>query len=246
MSERYVNLFALSENLYTVGSPVILSAGHLLKDNQTGKILAQLKIKNLSDKTIKAAKVRIHSQDTTGKPIGEEEEKEYLDLQAGQGDEFGQKVAIALSNTSTRAFSAEITQVIFVDNSTWEALAGTWRDLPKSKYLQDELQDPELVKQYRVHYGEDSLYIPQEDRDLWLCTCGEWNKEESCYHCGKQKNHLLPFDLVELEEEKNKRLIEEKAEADRRAVEAEKKKEALTAKAKKSLPSLVVPCLHVL
>lgn len=59
MSERYTRLFALPENLYAEGSPVLLSAGALLKDNETGKVLVQLKIKNIGSKTIKAAKVRV-------------------------------------------------------------------------------------------------------------------------------------------------------------------------------------------
>lgn len=46
MNERYTKLFALSENLYTEGAPVVITARALLKDNQTGKILAQLKLKN--------------------------------------------------------------------------------------------------------------------------------------------------------------------------------------------------------
>ena len=43
MSERYSKLSALPENLYSTGAPVIIAAGALLKDNQTGKVLAQLK-----------------------------------------------------------------------------------------------------------------------------------------------------------------------------------------------------------
>ena len=40
MSERYTKLFDLSENLYTESAPVVIAAGAILKDNQTGKILA--------------------------------------------------------------------------------------------------------------------------------------------------------------------------------------------------------------
>lgn len=37
MSERYSKLFSLPENLYTTGAPVVIAAGALLKDNQSGK-----------------------------------------------------------------------------------------------------------------------------------------------------------------------------------------------------------------
>ena len=59
MSERYTRLFSLTSPLYAAGAPVMITAGALLKDNQTGKVLAQLKIKNISDKAIKGVSVRI-------------------------------------------------------------------------------------------------------------------------------------------------------------------------------------------
>lgn len=36
MSERYTKLFSLPPDLYAQGSPLIVSAGNLLKDNVTG------------------------------------------------------------------------------------------------------------------------------------------------------------------------------------------------------------------
>ena len=57
MSERYSRLFSLPTNLYAIGSPAIIVAGALLKDNQTGKVLAQLKIQNITTNPIKAVTV---------------------------------------------------------------------------------------------------------------------------------------------------------------------------------------------
>lgn len=59
MSERYSKLFTLPPNLYSEGAPVVIAAGALLKDNETGKVLAQLKIQNISDKPIKAVTVKL-------------------------------------------------------------------------------------------------------------------------------------------------------------------------------------------
>ena len=50
MEERYTRLFSLPENLYSAGAPVMIAAGALLKDNQTGKVLAQLKLCSLVDR----------------------------------------------------------------------------------------------------------------------------------------------------------------------------------------------------
>ena len=89
MSERYSRLFALPENLYISGSPVVIAAGALLKDNQTGKVIAQLKLRNIGDKTIKAATVSIMPFDTVGNPLGEPIQYQYLDLIARRDNDFG-------------------------------------------------------------------------------------------------------------------------------------------------------------
>ena len=230
MSERYGRLYSLPENLYAEGAPVIISAGNLLKDTQTGKILAQLKIKNISSKIIKAAKVLIRTLDTTGKPIDGDTEKNYLDLYARQGEYFGQKDAVSLPNDTVRRFRAEVTYVAFSDDSTWDGSAAPWEPLPEAVSMKKELGDEELVRQYRLKYGGACKVIPQEHQDLWLCTCGAWTRGGKCYACGKGKEALFSLDLDELKADRDVRLAREKAEreakeaSDKAAAEASRKK----------------------
>ena len=61
MSSRYSRLFTLPGNLYTEGSPVLIAAGALLKDNNTDKVLAQLKFRNISNKAISSVKIRVNT-----------------------------------------------------------------------------------------------------------------------------------------------------------------------------------------
>mgnify|MGYP004418353471 FL=1 len=56
MSERYIRVFSLKSEIYAASSPIVISAGALLKDSQTGNIIAQLKFTNISEKTIVAIK----------------------------------------------------------------------------------------------------------------------------------------------------------------------------------------------
>ena len=119
MSERYSKLFSLLENLYAAGSPVVIAAGALLKDNQTGKVIAQLKMRNISQKPIKAAKVSIHPLDTVGNPLGGKIEYQYLDLSAARDEDFGQKAPVALADASTRSFTTSVEEIVFADNSIW-------------------------------------------------------------------------------------------------------------------------------
>lgn len=246
MSERYTRLFALEENLYSDGSPVVISAGALLKDNQTGAVLAQLKIRNIGGKTIKAAAVRITCFDTVGKPLEGTAEKEYLDLTAGRDEEFGQKSLVSLPDTSARSFSVAVTWVAFSDNTVWNASGEALSTLPKPDSLSKALGDEELVKQYRLKYGAGTKSFPRKYKDLWFCPCGAFNHadEEVCHVCGQKLAALLPFDAEALKAERDKRLQKE-ADERRRAEEQANAAAAEKAKKSKKTAMIVTPIICV-
>ena len=244
MSERYSKLFSLPENLYAEGAPVIVSAGNLLKDNQTGKVLAQLKIKNIAAEPLKAATVLIHPLDAAGKPMTGDTEQKYLDLTAKTGEEFGQKTAVFLPDDSTRGFSVEVTQAVFADNSTWDGTAAPWEPLPPAESLSSKLGDAELLKQYRIKFGGRCEAVSQVNRDLWRCACGAWNRGEKCYSCGKEKDSQILLEIDALKAERDARLAKEKAE--REAKEAADKAAAeANAKKTKKLLSILIPAVVV-
>ena len=64
MSERYVKVFTCDENLYSENAPVIIRAGALLKDTETGRMIAQLKLQSIS-KTYGPVRTLIGSELTT-------------------------------------------------------------------------------------------------------------------------------------------------------------------------------------
>lgn len=215
MSERYSRLFTLQENLYAEGSPVLIVAGALLKDNQTGKVIAQLKMRNISSKAIKAVKICIYPLDTVGNPLGERVEYQYLDLSAIRDEEFGQKVPVALSDASTRSFSTTVEEVIFADNSIWRATGATWDELAVPCSLRN-IGDAELVKQFRLKYGVNCKNLPLTYKDLWFCVCGELNRqsEGECYRCQKSFALMDQFDIDELRKEKDTRVAAEREQAE--------------------------------
>ena len=185
MSERYSKLFSLPENLYAEGSPVIIAAGALLKDNQTGRVIAQLKLRNISPKIIKAATVSLFPLNTVGKPLGETVRYEYLDLNSTRDTDFGSKSAILMPDITTRSFSAMVAEVIFADNSVWNANDATWETLKNSETLTSRL-DSEMVKQFRIEYGSGAKNFFLEQKDLWHCICGAIN------HRGGNRMPFLP------------------------------------------------------
>lgn len=234
MSERYSKLFALSENLYASGSPVVIAAGALLKDNQTGKVIAQLKLRNISKKVIKAAKVCISPLDTVGKPLGDAVYYQYLDLNAKRDEDFGQKAAIALPNAATRSFAASVEEVAFMDNTVWTATGEPWKMLPQPQPI-GLIHGAEMEKQFRIKYGSDCKNLLLTERDLWFCVCGalNHNTEAECHACGKSCAVLSSIDYDELTREKNVRVAAEKEQAEKEAAAARVREEVSRAKAKK-------------
>ncbi len=79
-------------------------------------------------------------------------EHQYLDLSAPRDSEFGQKDPIPFPDANTRGFSAQVQQVIFSDNSIWEARGRPWESLPEQRTLEQALGDIELCKEYRSRF----------------------------------------------------------------------------------------------
>ncbi len=222
MSERYSRLFSLTENLYLEGAPVLIAAGALLKDNQTGQVLAQLKFRSISPKEIKAVRVKITPFDTLNRPLGDAVDFQYLDLNISRDMEFGQKTAIPLFDAATRGMAVAVTEVAFIDNSVWCNDTGHWDALPLPKSLWDYFPDSQMVTQFRLQYGEICVNMPSESADLWYCTCGAINRnnEKNCYLCRQSRAKLQAFDEAELRKECDARIAKEKAEEERKAAEA--------------------------
>lgn len=201
MSERYSRLFTLPENLYTVGSPVIIAAGTLLKDNQTGNIVAQLKLQSISTKAIKAVKVKLDLFDTAGNSLGDSVVHDYLDLNVSRDKEFAQKNPIPISNSKARSYKASVIEVVFGDRSVWTGDSENWEPLSKPSCL--AFDDYELQKQYELKFGINSTYEPKIVKDLWYCTCGALNRDgEICHICHNTLLALQTVDMSALEEEK--------------------------------------------
>lgn len=249
MSERYSKVFALSENLYATGSPIVIEAGALQKDNQTGSILAQIKMKNISAKVIKAVKVKLTLFDVAGNVLADGVEQQYLDLSVSRDESFGSKSAIRLKESTTRSFSVNITEVVFEDGNVWSGTANLWETLSEPAILIDYFNDEELEKQFEIKYGSPCNNVLLEEKDLWYCACGALNKdnEPKCHKCGKSLKALKELDISALKSEKEKRLenerilAEEKAERERKEAEIAKIKADAIKKRSFKIAAIVVP-----
>ncbi len=232
MAERYSRLFSLPENLYQGGSPVIIAAGALLKDNQTGRVLAQLKFRSISDEIISAIKILVRGYDMSDEPVCQEEHQ-YLDLQISRDGTWGAKEAITLPDNSVRSFSVQVLTVHFNSRRCWNGEDEEWTPIIKQQEMDTVLFDRELIKQYRLETTEKSRFVLARDRDLWLCSCGAVNHtdDRTCHICRQSPENLYQaLNLDFLREQKNERIMQEMeqealAEAER-AKRADKVKRA--------------------
>lgn len=236
MSERFTRLFTLP-SLYADGSPVIIQAGALLKDNSNGNILAQLKFKNVTGQIIKCLTVSIYTYDSAERLLESGHTFQYLDINAGRNYEFGSKVPVPLFNNTARSFGIRITEVIFDDKTVVDLSDRDFVLLPQKKPLIDVLKQSRIVDEYIAQTGASSYYVPEKFFDLNICSCGCVSKERFCLECGRDFNTLVNFcnyeKLSEILDERQKRRAEEQAiREEQQRIEQEKRKEKYRHRAK--------------
>ena len=233
MAERYLRLYTIPQNLYADGAPVVIAAGALLKDTQTGRTLVQLKLKSITDKPVKAARVKAALFDTAGRPVMDEITIEYLDLSVSRDGEFGRDTPVRLPDASARSFVPRVTEVVFSDGSVWQG-DGIPAPLPELMPLKMALGDDELVKQYRLRFSDMSREYPCAVGDLWLCSCGGINRadEAVCHHCSQSRDSQLNLDLTELADQRDQRLELERKRQEELTFEQKKATAWARAKAK--------------
>ena len=245
MQERFTRLFATPLNLYAAGSPVLIAAGALLKDNQTGSVLAQLKFTNLGEKTIKALFVSVDAFDVTDSALKGVEKFQFLDLSASTNATFGQKTPIPLPDGTTRSFAPSVRTVLFADGTSWTCEKG-FMPLPAQPSIMNAFGD--LAETYSRQMHGNALLAPQPYQDLWLCTCGTANKasHQLCAACGADKEPLFAWADVEKLLAEKATYEQEQAEQERQHAEAEAEQARLQAtrnKKNKKIAAIVLPCI---
>ncbi len=249
MADRFQKLFSLENNLYIENAPIIISAAALLKDTKSGNIVVQVKFKSVSNKNIKGVKISLSAYDISGKEINGVDDYQYLDLNIPNGLSFGSSKAIVMSETTTRSFTIKSITVIFADSSIWGNASPDFVVIPNAKTLNCELENEELVKQYKIATTKKANYIPNTFLNLWTCCCGEVNSEEYCSNCGTNKNDAFSkYDITDLTEAVNLRLDKEREKQLELERQAEIERIANTKKKRKikTIIAIAMPIFAVL
>lgn len=224
LEKDYDTLYAIPERQYSIGSPVVINEGKLLKEKETGRIFARCNFQIVTAKKIKAAFVSVMEYDVSGDYLGKTD-TQYLDLDRTDGAFFGSDNQIALSNIVTRKIEIKCTKVIFADDTKWEA-EGAWQQLPAQISLGQSIGG-DLAGQYKLEVNDKAQLNPQELDGLWICSCGCANHHSNgkCVNCGVQKAVVFgSLNQEELRRKYTERTVREQ--------EAAKQKEAANKKRK--------------
>lgn len=192
----YRTIFNL-ENLYLEGSPVLLQKGVLFKNTETGQSHIQIKFRNLCDKQITALKVSIVLSNNTIPDCGCIE-KQYVDVNATKNKTFGDNIPIFLDNTVASKFFAEIKEVRFIDGETWSPVdESKWQIMPAGKSIGKTFPSEEAVEEFKRTYCKAAIVEPYEYKDVWVCACGNVNKnsETRCLSCGAFHEKMFTIDV---------------------------------------------------
>lgn len=269
MESRYQEMLRLSKSAHQDGCPVFLEAGALLRDNVSGKMLAQLRLKNLSAHNVVSCKVEVRASAVNGDPL-EGVTYQFMDITIGNDQVFGSKTPIYLPDENTRRIEVIIREVVQEPFRVWTAQSDAVSVMPAAARLSTVLEDERHIARYAARVGTPCDYVPQLQQGLFLCTCGKVNLAEdgACVKCGRTYEELskaLDPDAIRAEVEEQLRIEEEQrleaeraaeiarqerekseaeaAEARRVRMEAARKKSAKIAKI--AIPSVIVVVLAI-
>ena len=188
---RFNIVFDMGKPLYAKETKIIIEKAVLTKDNETGKVFAQIKMKNVLSKTLIAVKAVLTGYDVSGEKI-EEKEFTYLDLAVNQGREFGQKTPVDFQSNTVRSFDVKITETVYSDGSKLTGTEAEYYPVPEAEQLSSKLSKAEIEQYKKSNNIPSAECVVTEFSNLWICTCGEMNAmdNDTCYSCGASRENL--------------------------------------------------------
>ena len=174
-------------------APVWLLAHALLHDNYKATLIAQVKLKNLSNQLISEVVLDVKCWDHENVPLPNVTGFSMRNLAIARDEVFGQKIPIVLPDNRTCTISPILNRVVFNDGSVWIASENnSSKIVPEQVYLIDAWRnDAELVRQFHIETATKGEFLPDIIGHFWRCSCGEINTQAEvvCYACGADKKH---------------------------------------------------------
>ena len=208
MKKKSSQVFVLENIPYSVGAPVVITSGCLVKDGGSGRLRCQLEMACVNDDPIRAVTVLITPTDADGVALEPAQRQRFSGLSTKKDGRIGGKTELVLNNRDAGAFTASVEEVVFADGRSWQADEKTERVMaPRMLTLEEAYGDEEMADQFRIRFGDDCRYLPWDGDALWYCTCGTVNGEGDgrCRRCRRVRKALMRIKADELRKETDRR-----------------------------------------
>ncbi len=208
MKKKSSQVFVLENIPYSVGAPVAITSGCLVKDGVSGRPRCQLEMAGLSEDPVRAVTVLVTPTDAEGKALEPAQRQRFSGLSTKKDGRIGGKTELVLNNRDAGAFTAAVEEVVFADGRSWQADEQTERVMaPRMLKLEEAYEDEGMAEQFRIRLGEDCRYLPWDGDALWYCTCGTVNGEGDgrCRRCRRVRKALMRIKADELRKETDRR-----------------------------------------
>lgn len=236
---RYEIVKRNEEIRYQKECPLLIVSSAITKDTQTGKVLAQIKFRNIASKRISAVYIQIWGKGIDGGLLDTRDDFVYLDLNVEDYTEFGADTPVYLSDRQVRELIITCKKIVYDDETVWkENIESQFGKLPLKKLVRNEIDTDayselaqELMEE-KVDFSEISE--PTTVGKLQICGCGKYYfEEEECPYCGKNiewwkkkinENDLLKERKIRVEELQKKEEEERRKNEELRRVRSQNKK----------------------
>ena len=190
---RFQTVADREQTLFDPESPVLVSRWRLTEDVLSRRLLLQVRMVNLSGKTVRRVFLRVVCRDGGGSLIKELFLLPMAEVSAAPGCQFGDDKPVELTTAGTRELEVYAQRVVYQGGETWS-------EEPHANYiayrapvrLSKEDKDRELLVRRAQEAGVQSAFRFRSEKGLWICTCGLPNADRHlrCVRCGADRDWL--------------------------------------------------------
>ena len=215
MKKKSSQVYVLDNIPYSVGAPVAITSGCLVKDGVSGRPRCQLELAGLSEDPVRAVTVLVAPTDAESVALEPAQRQRFSGLSTKKDGRIGGKTELVLNNRDAGAFTATVEEVVFADGRSWKADEKTELvTAPRMLTLEEAYEDEGMAEQFRIRLGDDCRCLPWDGDALWYCTCGTVNGEGDgrCRRCRRVRKALMRIKADELRKETDRRRNREQPE----------------------------------
>lgn len=192
-NSRYEIIKTTEHKKWLPESPIKIEKSQLLFDTLTNQKILQVKMYNLSDKSIRSVYLDLECFDDAMDFISSQSDIPLQELNTKPQSYFGDRLPIILDSLNTSNIRININKVVFSDDTIWRN---------ENREIEIELPPQNPINWSDVFYEQvireckgtnvKPLFWYENTKEYWRCSCGQpnTNRKIKCGYCGTSKEWL--------------------------------------------------------